>query len=141
MLGRDPLGRDAQVALVLAILVVHEDDHAAGADLGEGLLDADHVRALAAGGHPPRDDRRGLEPRPAREGSGRSLTTARGSAISRGLRWPSCEARGGGGGVMDSVDLRSTGRRLLCLWALAALVAPARTEAGKPRSPTPTRSS
>jgi YVTN family beta-propeller protein len=42
---------------------------------------------------------------------------------------------------MDSVALRSTGRRLLCLLALATLVAPARTEAGKPRSPTPTHSS
>src|SRR6266699_5053923 len=51
VLGRDALGRDAEVALVLAILVVHEDDHAAGADLGERVLGADHVRALAAGGH------------------------------------------------------------------------------------------
>src|SRR5438128_770916 len=62
VLGRDALGRDAEVALVLAVLVVHEDDHAAGADLGERLLGTDHVRALAAGGHRlfASDDRRGV---------------------------------------------------------------------------------
>jgi hypothetical protein len=50
-LGRHLLGGEHEVALVLAILVVDEDDHAAGADVGEGALDAgdrvvgDHGRA------------------------------------------------------------------------------------------------
>ena len=39
-LGRDQVGGHGQVALVLAILVVDHDDHAAGADLGDGLVDA-----------------------------------------------------------------------------------------------------
>ena len=36
-LGRDLLGGDRQVALVLAVLVVDDDEHAAGADVLEGL--------------------------------------------------------------------------------------------------------
>jgi hypothetical protein len=48
VLGRDALGGDAEIALVLAILVVHEDDHAAGTDLVERLLDGDDRAALAA---------------------------------------------------------------------------------------------
>jgi hypothetical protein len=42
----DAVGGHAEVALVLPILVVHEDDHAAGAQLGQRLVDADDVRAL-----------------------------------------------------------------------------------------------
>ena len=38
--GRDELGGHRQVALVLAILVVDEDDHLAGADVGDGAGDA-----------------------------------------------------------------------------------------------------
>ena len=38
-LGRDELGRHREVALVLAVLVVADDDHAAGADLLDRLLD------------------------------------------------------------------------------------------------------
>ena len=38
-LGRHLLGRHAEVALVLAVLVVDEDDHLAGADVLEGRLD------------------------------------------------------------------------------------------------------
>ena len=37
--GVDLLGGDDQVALVLAVLVVDEDDHAAGPQFGQGLLD------------------------------------------------------------------------------------------------------
>ena len=37
--GRDELGRDREVALVLAILVVDDDDEAAGADLLERFVD------------------------------------------------------------------------------------------------------
>src|SRR5207249_2366913 len=51
VLGGDALGGDAEVALVLAVLVVHEDDHAPGPQLGERLLDADDVRALPARRH------------------------------------------------------------------------------------------
>jgi hypothetical protein len=43
-LGRDRVGGHAQVALVLAVLVVGQDDLAAGADLGDADLDGDdHV--------------------------------------------------------------------------------------------------
>src|SRR5215210_7867142 len=38
-LGRDELGRHREVALVLAVLVVADDDHAAGPDLLDRLLD------------------------------------------------------------------------------------------------------
>src|SRR5690606_29783078 len=38
-LGRDQLGGHAEVALVLPILVVHEDHHPARADLRDGPLD------------------------------------------------------------------------------------------------------
>jgi len=41
LLGGHPVGGDAEIALVLAVLVVHEDDHAAGADLLQRLLDRD----------------------------------------------------------------------------------------------------
>ena len=39
-LGRDELGGHRQVALVLAVLVVDEDDHLAGAHVGDGAGDA-----------------------------------------------------------------------------------------------------
>jgi hypothetical protein len=39
-LGRDLVGGQHQIALVLAILVVDHDHHLAGADGGEGGLDA-----------------------------------------------------------------------------------------------------
>ena len=39
-LGRHELGGHRQVALVLAILVVDEDDHLAGADVGDGAGNA-----------------------------------------------------------------------------------------------------
>ena len=41
-LGRDGLGRDAEVALVLAVLVVDEDHHLAGADILERRLHGAH---------------------------------------------------------------------------------------------------
>ena len=51
LLGRDLLGRDAEVALVLAILVVHEDDHATGANLrrwlGTAVISAAPLRVRA----------------------------------------------------------------------------------------------
>ena len=37
--GRDLLGRDRQVSLVLPVLVIHHDDHLAGANGGNRLLD------------------------------------------------------------------------------------------------------
>ena len=46
-LGRRELGRDRQVALVLAVLVVDDDDEAAGADVLDRLLDGGE-RALGA---------------------------------------------------------------------------------------------
>ena len=39
-LGRDELRRHREVALVLAVLVVDEDDHLAGADVGDGAVHA-----------------------------------------------------------------------------------------------------
>src|SRR5262249_55217710 len=45
----DGLGGDDQVALVLPVFVVHEDDHAAGPQLGERLLD--RAEAVARLGH------------------------------------------------------------------------------------------
>ena len=38
-LGRDLLGRHAQVAFVLPVLVIHEDDHLAGLDVGDRVFD------------------------------------------------------------------------------------------------------
>jgi hypothetical protein len=38
-LGRDQLGGADEVALVLAVLVVHDDDHAAVAQVSGGLFD------------------------------------------------------------------------------------------------------
>ena len=46
-LGRDLLRGHAEVALVLAVLVVHDDDHAAGLVLGDRLLDGRDGAALA----------------------------------------------------------------------------------------------
>ena len=46
VLGGDALGGDAEIALVLAILVVHQDDHAAGADLLQRFLDGDDARPV-----------------------------------------------------------------------------------------------
>ena len=37
--GRGALGRHDEITLVLPVLVVHDDDHAPGAQLGEQLLD------------------------------------------------------------------------------------------------------
>ena len=54
VLGGDPLGRDAEIALVLAILVVHEDDHAAGTEVFERFFDGYDGAALPAFGHPRR---------------------------------------------------------------------------------------
>ena len=45
-LGRDLLGRDRQVAFVLAILVVDDDDHLAVADRLDGVLDRCKRRLL-----------------------------------------------------------------------------------------------
>ena len=39
-LGRDAVGGDGEVALVLAVLVVDDDHELAGADVGDRLLDA-----------------------------------------------------------------------------------------------------
>ena len=57
-LGCDELGGHREVALVLAIFVVADHDHAPGADVGEGLLDGGERRRLAAG-----VGRRALTPR------------------------------------------------------------------------------
>ncbi len=43
-LGSDVLGGQGEVALVLAVLVVDDDDHAAGADFGEGAGDVGEGR-------------------------------------------------------------------------------------------------
>ena len=48
-LGRDELGGHREVALVLAVLVVADDDHPAGAHVVEGLLDRGERRRLAPG--------------------------------------------------------------------------------------------
>ena len=37
-LGRDEFGREDQIALVLAVFLVNEDDHAAGTKLGNDLF-------------------------------------------------------------------------------------------------------
>ncbi len=37
--GRDHLGGHGEVAFVLAILVIHDDDHLSGADVGDGFFD------------------------------------------------------------------------------------------------------
>ena len=49
--GCDELGRDREVALVLAILVVDDDDEAAGADLLERFVDRGERRRPAHHGH------------------------------------------------------------------------------------------
>ena len=51
VLGRDALGRDAEIALVLPVLVVHEDDHAPGADLRERFLDGNDTGSVTPVGH------------------------------------------------------------------------------------------
>ena len=51
VLGGQAFRGDAEVPLVLAILVVHEDDRAARAELCERLVDPDHVGAVAPGRH------------------------------------------------------------------------------------------
>ena len=48
-LGGDQIGRHRQIALVLAILVVDQDDHAAGADRLDGALDGGVALARALG--------------------------------------------------------------------------------------------
>ena len=47
--GRDGLGGHHEVALVLAVLVVHQDDHPAGAEFVEGLVDG--AEAFGRAGH------------------------------------------------------------------------------------------
>ena len=50
-LGGDEFGRHAEVALVLAVLVVDQDDHLAGTDILEGFLDGtQHVAGSRADG-------------------------------------------------------------------------------------------
>src|SRR5208337_2365994 len=49
-LGGDVLGGQGQVALVLAVLVVDHDDHAAGLDFGQGAGDVCEGRLGSAGG-------------------------------------------------------------------------------------------
>ena len=59
--GRGELRRHGEVALVLAVLVVADDDHAAGADVLEGLLDRGERGAgpgLAHASRAPRASRR-----------------------------------------------------------------------------------
>ena len=48
--GRHLLGRHAQIALVLAVLVVHQDHHLAGLDVGDGVLDRADLPARRLGG-------------------------------------------------------------------------------------------
>ena len=45
--GRDFLRGDRQVAFVLAVLVVHDDDHPAGANLGDGVVNRREGAAFA----------------------------------------------------------------------------------------------
>src|SRR5205814_1574434 len=47
-IGRDLLRRHAQVALVLALLIVHHDDHVAAASFFDGFLDRNE-RGLGPG--------------------------------------------------------------------------------------------
>src|SRR5205823_4680473 len=47
--GRHALGGHDQIALVLAILIVHDDDHPTGAQLGENLADGIERRRLGCG--------------------------------------------------------------------------------------------
>ena len=49
-LGRDVLGGQGEVALVLAVLVVDHDDHAARADFGHGAGNVGEGRLEGAGG-------------------------------------------------------------------------------------------
>ena len=53
VLGGDAVGGDAEVALVLAILVVHEDHHATGAEGVERFLDGHDGAALLPRSHSP----------------------------------------------------------------------------------------
>ena len=48
VLGPHALGRHDQVALVLAVLIVHDHDHASGAQLGQDFLD--RIEAAGAAG-------------------------------------------------------------------------------------------
>ena len=54
VLGRDALGGDAEIALVLPVLVVHEDDHAPGANLRRALLRWERCWTRDAGVAPSR---------------------------------------------------------------------------------------
>ena len=49
-LGGDVLGGQGEVALVLAILIVDHDDHAAGLDIGDGAGNVGEGRLGSAGG-------------------------------------------------------------------------------------------
>jgi len=64
VLRRDTLGGDAQVALVLPVLVVHQDDHAAGADVLQRLLDGNDSGSVTPLRHRSDDNRR-VQWRPA----------------------------------------------------------------------------
>ncbi len=47
--GRGILGGDDQVALVLAVLVIDQDDHAAGLQFGQGLFDGAEILRIGHG--------------------------------------------------------------------------------------------
>jgi hypothetical protein len=49
-LGRDVVGRQDQVALVLAVFLVHQDDHAAGGQLGHDVLHGRDAGDAGGGG-------------------------------------------------------------------------------------------
>ena len=49
-LGGDVLGGQGEIALVLAVLIVDHDDHAAGLDIGDGAGDVGEGRVGSAGG-------------------------------------------------------------------------------------------
>ncbi|MCY1307446.1 hypothetical protein D9M70_573710 [compost metagenome] len=55
--GGDVVGGDDDVAFVLAVFLVHEDDHAAGGQLGHDVLDRGDRggRTVGAGGADRRD--------------------------------------------------------------------------------------
>ena len=49
-LGSDVLGGQGEIALVLAVLIVDHNDHAAGLDIGQGAGDVGEGRVGSAGG-------------------------------------------------------------------------------------------
>ena len=52
-LGRDVVGGEDQVAFVLAVLLVDQDDHAAGGELGDDFLDRGNRRGRTRGAGAP----------------------------------------------------------------------------------------